>query len=404
MPIVLLIALGTALWWGLAYKSALRTTTALLPFVPAGHFPASPLEAAVIHFAGVLIIACPCAMGLATPAAIMAGVNAAARRGILIRDGIALEKSGQLTAVIFDKTGTLTDGKLSVTDFNPVSRNANQTQSLARALTEHSNHPISQAVRDHCEGAASIALENWRELRGHGLEAAVDQSPVRLGSLNWLHESNVQIPANQETAIQHAQGNGATVIGLARDRELLALIHLRDQLKPAAPRVVDPLVRHDLKPIMISGDQVATARAIGRSAGFAEADIHGEIKPEDKARLTADLQREGHHVAFVGDGINDAPALEQADLGIAVARASDVARESADIILLRSDIAAIPHAIDLAQATLRTIRQNLFWAFFYNAAAIPLAVLGIVSPVVCAAAMGLSDLVVIGNALRLLRR
>lgn len=401
VPVVLLVAIGTGLWWGLAHESALRVASALLPFIPAHHYPAAPIEAAVIHFAGVLIIACPCAMGLATPAAIMAGVNAAARRGILIRDGSALEKSGRLDAVVFDKTGTLTDGRLSVTEFTVLDPAA---PALALALTRPSRHPISAAVTEHLKTASPTPVEHWREHRGRGAEARHPSGIARLGALAWLEDNGVLLADELHAAVERARTEGITVIGLALGDRLLALIHLRDQLRASAIDVVAALRHSGLRPLLISGDHRATVHAIGRAAGIAEEDIHGEIQPEQKARLVADLQARGLRAAFVGDGINDAPALEQADLGIAVARASDVARESADIILLRSDIRAVPAAIDLAQATLRTIRQNLFWAFFYNAAAIPLAVLGVVSPIICAAAMGLSDLVVVGNALRLLRR
>ncbi|MBL6766027.1 MAG: cation-translocating P-type ATPase [Verrucomicrobiae bacterium] len=401
VPVVLLIAIGTALWWGLAYENALRVATTLLPFVPASHYPAAPLEAAVIHLAGVLIIACPCAMGLATPAAIMAGVNAAARRGILIRDGVALEKSGRITTVIFDKTGTLTAGRLTVEEFKSADPSA---PAIASALATGSNHPLSVAVREHLRFSPVIQIERWRELPGKGVEATVENKTVRLGSLDWLQNSGTIVSTEQNQAVQDAQRDGCTVIGLSRNSDLLGLIQLRDALKPAAKEVVKKLRLANLRPLIVSGDHIATARSIGLAAGFADEEIHAGIQPADKAALIRRLQGEGHRVAFIGDGINDAPALEQADLGIAVSRASDIARKSADILLLRSDIQAIPTALDLARATLRTIHQNLFWAFFYNVAAIPLAVLGIVSPVICAAAMGFSDLIVVGNALRLLRR
>jgi Cu+-exporting ATPase len=190
---------------------------------------------------------------------------------------------------------------------------------------------------------------------------------------------------------------------LARDRQLLLLFALRDTLKPEAPQVVAQLAGAGLSVHLVTGDQRSTAMALARQAGFSPDNVFAEVRPGDKAALVSRLQSEGHAVAFVGDGINDAPALEQADLGIAVTRATDIARDAADIILLRSDIGAVPESLQLARATLRTIRQNLFWAFFYNAAGIPLAALGFMSPVLCALAMGLSDLIVIGNALRLLR-
>lgn len=410
VPIVVLVALGTGLWWGLAYESALRTATMLLPFLKLEHFPASPLAAAFIHAAGVLIVACPCAMGLATPAAIMAGVNAAARRGILIRDGAALEKSGRITAVLFDKTGTLTEGKLAVAAVHEVKPGAEQARELAAALAAPSNHPLSRAVAAVCDrrsaddprpevGGHRPPLQDWREVRGAGVEAKSAGVILRLGSLRWLAEAGVNAETNPFVAEWTSQG--ATVLGLAHGSELLALFALRDQLKAHAAEVVADLQRQGKAVFLVTGDNAQTAAAIAVQAGLPKENVFAEIRPEQKAGIVQQLQARGQRVAFVGDGINDAPALEQADLGIAVARASDVAREAADIILLQSDIQAIPEALGLAQATLRTIKQNLFWAFFYNAAAVPLAALGLLSPVLCAAAMGLSDVLVIGNALRL---
>jgi Cu+-exporting ATPase len=223
-----------------------------------------------------------------------------------------------------------------------------------------------------------------------------------MGSIRWLQECGVGTTPGADFT-QHWAATGATILGVAKDRTLLGLLALRDELKPHALEVVQSLQARGLKVYLITGDQRATAESVARAAGLQASQVLADVKPEQKAAAIEALQRQGERVAFVGDGINDAPALEQADLGIAVSRASDVAREAADIILLNADIQMIPDAVGLSQATLRTIRQNLFWAFFYNTAAIPLAALGLMSPVICAAAMGLSDLVVIGNALRLTR-
>jgi len=276
---------------------------------------------------------------------------------------------------------------------------------LAAALARHSTHPISQAVaKSH---AGSLAFEDWLELRGAGVQArwrSADGAThhVRLGSLRWLGTAGVDC-APAQSRVAEWTGGGATVLGLAIDDSLAAVIALKDTLKPGARAVVERLHAHGLKTFLVTGDNPATARSIAAQAGIAAEKVFAEVRPEDKAELVKKLQQQGERVAFVGDGINDAPALEQANLGIAVSRASDVAREAADIILLKSEIEAVPEALGLARATLRTIRQNLFWAFFYNAAAIPLAALGFISPVLCAATMGLSDVVVIGNALRLRR-
>ena len=403
VPIVVLIALATAAWWGLMPDEAHRVTLWLGRFFWPAHPPASALAAAVVAAAAVLIVACPCAMGLATPAAIMAGSNAAAKRGILIRDGLALEKAGAVTAVLFDKTGTLTVGKPELTASEFLKAGTGITNDdilkLAASLASGSSHPLSVAVsKVHPD---RISLAEWKEVRGAGLEAnRLAGSIVRLGSLRWLSESGVDLAASK-TFVERWSAEGATVLGLAAENSLLLLIALKDTLKPGAIRVVQQLQHQRLSVYLVTGDNPLTAASIARQAGIPTENVFAEVRPEQKAEFVKKLQQRGERVAFVGDGINDAPALEQADLGIAVSRASDVAREAADIILLRSEIDAVPESLGLARATLRTIKQNLFWAFFYNALGIPLAALGFMSPVLCAAAMGLSDLVVIGNALRL---
>lgn len=376
VPAVILIAIATMLAW--TFLS------------PAGW------HVGIINAVAVLIVACPCAMGLATPAAIMAGANAAAKRGILIRDGTALEKCGRLTAVLFDKTGTLTEGNPRVTNMMNFTSPANGIGSLARALAEPSKHPFSQAVADYFFTSPRAAISNWKEERGAGVSAEYAGEKARLGSLRWLRECGIDmggVPANME----------GTVLGVTVGSRLAAAIALVDSPKPNAGAVVAELKKRMLRVHLVSGDTARTARAVGTAVGIPDENIHAEIRPEAKAGIVEKLQREGQRVAFIGDGINDAPALAQADLGIAVTRASDVARESADILLLKNDIEAIPEALGLCVAALRTIKQNLFWAFFYNAAAIPLAATGWLSPIFCAGAMALSDLFVIGNALRLLR-
>jgi Cu+-exporting ATPase len=246
------------------------------------------------------------------------------------------------------------------------------------------------------------ALSDWRELRGQGVEARSPLGGLRLGSLAWLREAGVVTEPLPKFADNWAD-KGATVVGLAADAKLIGLFALRDTVKPRVLDVVQRLATSGQRSYLVTGDHPRTAAAVAQIAGIAPERVFASMRPEQKAGLLRDLQQQGERLAFVGDGINDAPALEQADLGVAVSRASDVAREAADLVLLRSDIEAIPEAIGLAQATLRTIKQNLFWAFFYNAAAVPLAALGFLSPILCAAAMGLSDLLVIGNALRLRR-
>lgn len=377
VPIVVAIAVATLVGWGL--------------------FSVRGWEAGIINAVAVLIVACPCAMGLATPAAIMAGANAAARRGILIRDGSALEKSGRITAVVFDKTGTLTVGSPHVESERALRGDPALLRSIALSLAQPSRHPLSQTIARYYEvGATATLLESWSEESGSGVVADYQGSRVRLGSLRWLAEQGVHFDSAT------AAGDG-TLVGVARNAELLGVIVLTDAPKPNAARVVAQLQEDGLEVFVLSGDRRSAVEATARSVGIPAGNVFAEVRPAEKAAALQELQARNQRVAFVGDGINDAPALAQADLGIAVTRASDVAREAADILLLKSDIEAVPEALGLAVATLRTIKQNLFWAFFYNAAAVPLAAAGYISPILCAAAMALSDLFVLGNALRLYR-
>ncbi len=412
VPLVVSVALAAGLWWGLAPGSARALHHWLSQFVWFAHSPEGNIAAAFIIASAVLIIACPCAMGLATPAAIMAGSNAAARRGILIRDAVALEKAGQITAVVFDKTGTLTAGKPVLTS-TWVAGQEQETLALAASLAQNSSHPISKTVAG--VSSRTVPLEECKEVRGSGLQAkatspvfaqfasrATGGGVIRLGSLTWLCESGVDLkPA--DPFVQKWAAEGATIVGVAAAQCLLAVFAIIDGLKPGSAEVVRRLQAYGLRTYLVTGDNAATARAIAAQAGIDADQVFAEMRPEEKGEFVKGLQKQGERVAFVGDGINDAPALEQADLGIAVSRASDIAREAADVILLNSEIHAVPETLGLARATLRTIKQNLFWAFFYNAAGIPLAALGFMSPILCAAAMGLSDIVVIGNALRLSR-
>lgn len=436
VPVVVLIAIGTALWWGLMHRHARAVHDQLSTFLWHVTPPESATAAAFICAAAVLIVACPCAMGLATPAAIMAAANAAARRGILVRDGVALEKAGRLTAVMFDKTGTVTVGKPTVVQTwqstlidQPVPHQAAEDAhvsktgaadlgidalALAAGLARHSIHPLSKAIAELAK--AELDFQKVNEIRGAGLEGILNAArlknmhnrpdsanlTVRLGSIRWLEQNGVQLGQAHEF-VQQWTHNGATVLGLAVEGSVLAAFALQDTLKPRAADVVRKLTETGLKVYLVTGDTRPTAQRIAQQAGIPAENVFAEIKPDLKADLVKQLQQQGDRIAFVGDGINDAPAIEQADLGIAVGHATDIARQAADVILLKTDLDAVPEALALARATLRTIKQNLFWAFFYNAASVPLAALGFLSPILCAATMGLSDLIVIGNALRLLR-
>ena len=405
VPAIVLVAIAAGLFWALAPSAAAQAQTFLAGFLWQPHLhAATPLATGLIIAAAVLIVACPCAMGLATPAAIMAGSNAAAERGILIRDGVALEKAGRITSVMLDKTGTLTMGRPTVAKVLELRAGAGK---LAAALAGNSSHPLSQAIAGGGE-METVEFAEWQEVRGSGVQARLKvrqdgcEGRLRLGSVRWLQDQGVESSAG-EIFLNEWSAQGASLVGLANEGALLALFAIRDALKPGARDVIGQLERQGLKTYLVTGDNKQTALGIGGQAGIPAERIFAEVRPEQKAALVKQLQDRGERVAFVGDGINDAPALEQADLGIAVSKASDIAREAADIILLKSGIEAVPESLGLAKATLRTIKQNLFWAFFYNVCSVPLAALGFMSPVLCAAAMGLSDLVVIGNALRLRR-
>ncbi len=408
VPIVVAIALAAGAWWMLFPESAAAAHALAEGWLWHSHLPESRFAAGIVVACAVLVIACPCAMGLATPVALMAGVNNAARRGILVRDAVALETCGTLDTLIFDKTGTLTEGRpvvVAQTDLSAGdSRGPDASPSIAEmaaSMARRSSHPLSVSLARIAPGL--LEMEAWTEHPGTGLTGQWQGSRLQLGSIASLQAAGIDTtPAL--AFIEPWLAKGATPVLLAANQRLIGAFALRDPLRPEAAGVVRRLRASGLRVGMLSGDHPKAAAAIAAEAGIDASMVQAGVPPEGKARFLSTLKSSGYRVAFVGDGINDGPALAAADLGIAVARASDVAREAAGLVLLRTDLNAVTDALDLAKATLATIHQNLFWAFFYNAAAVPLAALGLVSPALCAAAMGLSDLVVVGNALRLARR
>jgi len=403
VPVVVGVAIGCAAWWWVWPESAAAVHQEVVRWSWPVHLPESPWATGVYIACAVLVIACPCAMGLATPVALMAGVNAAARRGILIRDARALETCGRVDTLLFDKTGTLTEGRprvVSVEEFGEGIGEGMEAKALASALARRSTHPLSRAIA--LLGTEDCVLEEWHEEAGMGIRARWRGQPVELGSVKHVEWSGVDVGAALQ-AVAWAGEQGATAVLMAVGGRLVAIFVLRDAVRSDAAAVVARLRGAGLRVGLISGDQEAAARAIAQEVGIDEGEVIFGIPPQGKARHIEQLRQAGRSVAFVGDGINDGPALASADLGIAVSSAADVAREAAGIVLLGTRLELVAEALGVATATLRTIRQNLFWAFFYNAAAVPLAALGMVSPAVCAAAMGLSDLIVVGNALRLVR-
>ncbi|MFN3810835.1 MAG: heavy metal translocating P-type ATPase [Roseateles asaccharophilus] len=385
VPVVVGIALLTLLGWG---------------------FYNGDWEHALLNAVAVLVIACPCALGLATPTAIMAGTGVAARHGLLIKDAEALELAARLDVVAFDKTGTLTVGKpeLVLLQAAPGEDEALQLAQAA-ALQSGSEHPLARAVQA-AAAARSLSLPTVRELRavaGRGVAAQLDGTELRLGSSRFMAELGVDLSALQPQA-QALQNQGRTVSWLASlgpTPRVRALLAFGDTLKPSAAEAIHALSRLGVKSVMLSGDNRGAAEAIGRELGIDE--LLAEILPEDKARIVGELKAGGRRVAMVGDGINDAPALAAADVGMAMSTGTDVAMHAAGITLMRGDPALVAQAIALSRRTLAKIRQNLFWAFAYNVVGIPLAALGYLNPVIAGAAMAFSSVSVVGNALLLKR-
>jgi Cu+-exporting ATPase len=371
-------------------------------------------ETAILNAVAVLVIACPCALGLATPAAIMAGTGVAARHGVLIKDAEALEIAHRVSIVAFDKTGTLTLGQPSVTAFEPVGDvSRDEAFALAAAVQRHSDHPLARAVVSAYEAqVGSRAGANngepsataARAVSGRGVEADVDGRTLALGSTRWLSELGIALPPSLAARAQELEAAGNTVSWLmaraSHAGEALALIAFGDTVKPTAREAVARLARMGIRSVLVTGDNRGSATSVARALGIDE--FRAEVLPDDKARVVRDLKiRHAGIVAMAGDGINDAPALAAADIGIAMATGTDVAMHAAGITLMRGDPALVADAIDISRRTWRKIQQNLFWAFVYNLIGIPLAALGLLNPMLAGAAMAFSSVSVVTNALLL---
>ena len=359
------------------------------------------LPGAILNMIAVLVIACPCALGLATPTAIMVGSGRGAEAGILFRSSEALERAASLTAILLDKTGTITSGKPTVTnvlaapDFSE--RDVLQISASAEAASEH---PLAVAVLDEAKarGIATLPLQHFEASPGRGIVASINDKQILIGSPRFIAAYGIDISA-LEAEIARSQNQGQTVVLLAIDHKLAGAIAIGDTVKPSSAAAISALRQRGLDVALITGDNQQTAEAIAREVGIKR--VLAQVLPADKADAVAQLQKEGAKVAMVGDGINDAPALARADIGFAIGSGADIAIEAGDITLVGGDLKALVTALALSKATLRTIHQNLFWAFVYNIVLIPVAMLGGLIPMFAAGAMAFSSVFVVSNSLRL---
>ena len=359
----------------------------------AGNFPQG-----LLAFIAVLIISCPCALGVATPAALMVGVGKGAEAGILIRGAEILERTQSLSTVVFDKTGTLTRGEPSVTDIVGFAGfDESEVLRVAASAELGSEHPLGEAIVRGAKHRNLVLrkVQSFEAISGHGIKGRLDGNPVLLGNRRLLKREGIDAAAAEEAMVR-LESEGKTAMLVALEGKLAGVIAVADTLKPEAKEAISDLRSEGVEVVMLTGDNRRTAEAIGRELGIAR--VIAEVLPSDKAKIIQDLQKDGKAVAMVGDGVNDAPALATAQIGIAIGSGSDVAKETGGIILVRDDVRDVVAAIRLSRATMRKIKQNLFWAFVYNTIGIPIAALGFLNPIIAAAAMALSSLSVVVNS------
>ena len=403
VPAVIVVSIATlALWFIVpnAMLSVARLVEPILPWVDSTQ-PVAML--AVSAFVATLVIACPCALGLATPTALMVGTGMGAEQGILIRKGEAIQTMKEVKAIILDKTGTLTKGKPDVTDVVSLDETLTEEDVLfyAGSVEMGSEHPLGKAIVRRAQ-EKGIALESpsaFQAFRGRGIEGVVKGSKVRVGKPDLLPEETISEEIEERFSDLQQQAKTVMIVGL--DDRPIGIVAVADTLKDDSVEAIRELEAMGLKTIMLTGDNEQTAKAIAEKLGMS--DIYAEVMPDEKVEVVMKAQEKYGMVAMVGDGINDAPALTQANVGVAIGTGTDIAIESADIILIRGDISGLVSAIKLSRATFRKIRQNLFWAFFYNTVAIPLATFGLMHPVFAEVAMAISSISVVTNA-NLLRR
>ncbi|WP_407441674.1 heavy metal translocating P-type ATPase [Rhodococcus sp. (in: high G+C Gram-positive bacteria)] len=367
-------------------------------------FTDDPVSAAFTSAVAVLIIACPCALGLATPTALLVGTGRGAQLGILIKGPQILESTRRVDTVVLDKTGTVTTGEMTVASVHVApDESTDEVLHLAGSLEHASEHPIARAIADHAAQTRPLSgVESFENHGGRGVSGVVDGRAVLAGRLSWLRDEwSLTPPPSLRREAEAAESEGRTPIWVAWDGAVRAVVVVSDTVKDGSRAAVSELRDLGLRPVLLTGDNRGAAEAVAKQVGIDE--VIAEVMPADKVQVIERLQSEGRVVAMVGDGVNDAAALAQADLGLAMGTGTDVAIEASDLTLVRGDLRAAPDAIRLARATLRTIKGNLFWAFAYNVAALPLAALGLLNPLIAGAAMAFSSVFVVSNSLRLRR-
>lgn len=379
VPIVVGIAMVTFMVW--------------LTLVSPGNF-----EAALIASIAVLVIACPCALGLATPTSIMVGTGKAAENGILFKGGEHLERTHQLNAIIFDKTGTITKGKPEVTDYT----GDDKTLQLLASAEKGSEHPLADAIVAYAteKDIATVEVENFTAIPGHGIKSIILGQTVLVGTRKLMNDNNIEVTHAEDKIVDY-EINGKTAMLIAVNGKYRGIVAVADTVKDTAVQAIEQLKDKGLEIIMLTGDNERTAQAIAKQVGIDQ--VIAQVLPEEKANKVQEIQQQGKKVAMVGDGVNDAPALATADIGIAIGTGTEVAIEAADVTILGGDLLLIPKAIKLSHATIKNIRQNLFWALAYNSAGIPIAALGLLAPWIAGAAMAFSSVSVVSNSLRLKR-
>ncbi|OGY47366.1 MAG: copper-translocating P-type ATPase [Candidatus Buchananbacteria bacterium RIFCSPHIGHO2_02_FULL_45_11b] len=387
-----------------AYFVPTVVAIALITFIVWYFFVLSSFVAALLAFTAVLVIACPCALGLATPTAIIVGTGKGAENGILIKGGEALEIANKIQAVVFDKTGTLTKGEPEVTDLISYSGSKQDLLKLAASLEKNSEHPLAESIVNQAKKDKLELIDptGFEAVAGHGVKGKVFGKNIFAGNEKMMAKFNILIPGEIKENKDKLENEGKTVMIIAADKNILGLVAVADTLKENSKEAIQRLQKMKIKTIMMTGDNKRTAQAIAKQVGLEQ--ILAEVLPEDKANEIKKLQQQGLKVAMVGDGINDAPALAQAELGIAMGQGTDIAIETGGIILIKDDLRDVVKSINLSRQTLNKIKQNMFWALFYNSVGIPIAAFGLLRAEFAGLAMALSSVSVVANSLLLKRR